>query len=32
MVQGLSEDSFKEGGANVSLGLLFDNQIVVDCP
>ena len=32
MVQGLSEESFKEGGANASLGLLFDNKIVVDCP
>jgi ABC-type uncharacterized transport system substrate-binding protein len=32
MAQGMSEDSFKEGGANVALGLLFDNKIVVDCP
>jgi ABC-type uncharacterized transport system substrate-binding protein len=32
MAQGQSEDTFKEGGANVALGLLFDNKIVVDCP
>jgi ABC-type uncharacterized transport system substrate-binding protein len=32
MAQGASEDSFKEGGANVSIGLLFDNKIMVDCP
>jgi len=32
MAQGLSEDSFQEGGANVSLGLLFENKIIVDCP
>lgn len=32
MARGLSEDSFKEGGANVSLGLLFDNKIAVGCP
>ena len=32
MAQDLNEDSFKEGGANVSLGLLSDNKIVVDCP
>jgi ABC-type uncharacterized transport system substrate-binding protein len=32
MAQGASEDSFKEGGANVSVGLLFENKIVVECP
>ncbi|TPQ26158.1 DUF1007 domain-containing protein [Bradyrhizobium guangdongense] len=32
MVQDASEDSFKEGGANVAVGLLFDNKIAVDCP
>jgi ABC-type uncharacterized transport system substrate-binding protein len=31
MVRGASEDSFKEGGANVSVGLLFENKIVVEC-
>jgi ABC-type uncharacterized transport system substrate-binding protein len=32
MAQGASEESFKEGGANVSIGLLFENKIVVECP
>jgi ABC-type uncharacterized transport system substrate-binding protein len=32
VAQGASEDSFKEGGANVSIGLLFENKIVVECP
>ncbi|UGY05593.1 DUF1007 family protein [Bradyrhizobium quebecense] len=32
MVQAASEDSFKEGGANVTVGLLFDNKISVECP
>jgi ABC-type uncharacterized transport system substrate-binding protein len=32
MAQGQSEDTFKEGGANVSIGRLFDNRIIVDCP
>ena len=31
MVRDASEDSFKEGGANVAVGLLFDNKISVDC-
>nr|WP_315802883.1 DUF1007 family protein [Bradyrhizobium sp. SZCCHNS3002] len=31
MAQGASEDSFKEGGANVSIGLLFENKIMVEC-
>jgi ABC-type uncharacterized transport system substrate-binding protein len=30
--QGASEDSFKEGGSNVTVGLLFYNKITVDCP
>ena len=32
MAQGASEESFGEGGANVSIGLLFENKIVVECP
>jgi ABC-type uncharacterized transport system substrate-binding protein len=32
MVQEASEDSFKEGGANAAVGLLFDNKVAVDCP
>nr|WP_315786258.1 DUF1007 family protein [Bradyrhizobium sp. SZCCHNPS1003] len=32
MAQGASEDSFKEGGANVRVGLLFENKIMVECP
>lgn len=31
MVQEASEDSFKEGGANVAVGLLFDNTASVYC-
>jgi ABC-type uncharacterized transport system substrate-binding protein len=31
MAQGLSEDTFREGGANFTVGLLFDNKIAVDC-
>jgi ABC-type uncharacterized transport system substrate-binding protein len=31
MVQDASEDSFKEGGANVAVGLLFDNTASVYC-
>jgi ABC-type uncharacterized transport system substrate-binding protein len=31
MALGLSEETFREGGANVTLGLLFDNKIAVDC-
>jgi hypothetical protein len=30
--QAASEESFREGGANVAVGLLFDNKILVDCP
>jgi ABC-type uncharacterized transport system substrate-binding protein len=32
MLQEASEDSFKEGGANAAVGLLFENKIAVDCP
>jgi ABC-type uncharacterized transport system substrate-binding protein len=32
MAREASEDSFKEGGANVAVGLLFENIIAVDCP
>ncbi|MGJ4956945.1 DUF1007 family protein [Bradyrhizobium sp. HKCCYLRH2015] len=32
MAQAASEDSFREGGANVSVGLLFENKIMVECP
>jgi len=32
MVQEASEESFKEGGANVAVGLLFENKISVNCP
>jgi ABC-type uncharacterized transport system substrate-binding protein len=31
MAQEASEESFKEGGANVAVGLLFDNKISVSC-
>ena len=32
MVQDASEDTFKDGGVNVAVGLLFENKISVDCP
>ncbi len=32
MVQNAGEETFKEGGANVAVGLLFLNKVLVECP